>query len=396
MPYVRSGASAGTTGQGLQAEAVQILLTGNLAKQYDVIYRVHVASKGWLPFTKNGGVAGSTGIGLRIEAIQIKLVKKNSTESRKVTGAGARLSKPKFTATAHVQDLAWLNPVGEGAIIGTTKQGKNLEGLKLMMPDIDGKGNVIMARAHVSDEGWQNYRSGNNLIGTTGKSHAIECIEMKLTGAAADVFDIYYRTYAGGRWMGWAKNGAPSGTTGGSVHAEAIQVRIVNKGSAFNTEGTAYINYTSKKGSAGIRLQHHMTGSLRQGNYGGNFAKNGCVAMSYAVGLSIINNRSYNPTNFYKAGVGAYYPNGGYWVGSYKPAQNASDLKAGKPSIFYMNYGSGRKHAVLIIGLKAGASETSPSYGDFIVIDPASGNECMLTSAYGFSSFRSVNNIRRF
>ena len=153
MPYVRSGASAGTTGQGLQAEAVQILLTGNLAKQYDVIYRVHVASKGWLPFTKNNGVAGSTGIGLRIEAIQIKLVKKNSTESRKVTGAGARLSKPKFTATAHVQDLAWLNPVGEGAIIGTTKQGKNLEGLKLMMPDIDGKGNVIMARAHVSDEG---------------------------------------------------------------------------------------------------------------------------------------------------------------------------------------------------------------------------------------------------
>jgi len=76
----RSG-MAGTTGQSLRMEAVQIKLTGNLEKNYDVVYRAHVQNIGWQPWTVNGGTAGTTGRSLRVEAVEIKLVKKNSAQN---------------------------------------------------------------------------------------------------------------------------------------------------------------------------------------------------------------------------------------------------------------------------------------------------------------------------
>ena len=396
--WVSQGHSAGTQGRGLRAEAVQIRLTGKLSEKYDVIYRCHCAFAGTLAWCKNGATAGSTGLSLRMESVEIKIVKKGSPESKAATGKGAQLSKPKLTIQPHCADIGWMKAVGENETAGTTGQSRRLEALIVSMTDINGKGSGISARCHIAGIGWEEkWSSSGKRIGTEGQSRAIEAVQIQPTGMAANVFDIYVRVHCSGLgWLGYAKNGAPAGTTGGSIQAEAIQVVLVNKGDPFDTGGPAYYDYSSNSSASGIHLQHHMSKSMKQGDYGGNFAKYGCLAMSYAIGLSIINNQSYNPTSFYKSGVGAYYPNGGYWTGYYDPSEIVSDLKAGKPSIFYMNYGSGRKHGVCIIGLRAGADQQNPSYGDFIVIDPASGSECPLTSAWGWSSFRSVNDIRRF
>lgn len=51
-------------------EAIKIHLTGELANQYDIYYRVHIQDVGWLAWTANDGIAGSTGLAKRIEAIQ--------------------------------------------------------------------------------------------------------------------------------------------------------------------------------------------------------------------------------------------------------------------------------------------------------------------------------------
>lgn len=51
-------------------------LTGEMAQNYDIYYRVHVQNYGWLAWTKNGGNAGTEGMSLRMEGIQIQLVKK--------------------------------------------------------------------------------------------------------------------------------------------------------------------------------------------------------------------------------------------------------------------------------------------------------------------------------
>ena len=60
----------------MRLEAIQIKLTGDMAKNYDVYYRVHAQNFGWMGWAKNGASAGTAGYSYRLEAIQIKLVKK--------------------------------------------------------------------------------------------------------------------------------------------------------------------------------------------------------------------------------------------------------------------------------------------------------------------------------
>lgn len=74
--WAEDGELAGTTGRGLQLEAVEIELTGEMEDHFDVVYRAHVADKGWLEWVCNGELAGTTGEARRVEAIQIKLVEK--------------------------------------------------------------------------------------------------------------------------------------------------------------------------------------------------------------------------------------------------------------------------------------------------------------------------------
>ena len=50
-----------------------------MAKQYDVYYRVHVQTYGWLGWAKNGASAGTEGLAKRMEAIEIVLVAKGKS-----------------------------------------------------------------------------------------------------------------------------------------------------------------------------------------------------------------------------------------------------------------------------------------------------------------------------
>ena len=72
------GVMAGTSGESKRLEAIQIKLTGEMAKHYDIYYKVHAQTYGWLDWAKNGSEAGTSGLSKRLEAIQIKLVKKNA------------------------------------------------------------------------------------------------------------------------------------------------------------------------------------------------------------------------------------------------------------------------------------------------------------------------------
>lgn len=77
--YVSDGAMAGTSGRALRLEAICIGLTGDMANHYDIYYRVHAQNFGWMGWTKNGAPAGTAGYAYRLEGIQIVLVPKNSS-----------------------------------------------------------------------------------------------------------------------------------------------------------------------------------------------------------------------------------------------------------------------------------------------------------------------------
>ena len=77
--WASDGKMSGTSGQAKRLEAICINLTGDMAKKYDVYYRVHAQSYGWLGWAKNGAPAGTAGYAKRLEGIQVILVEKGST-----------------------------------------------------------------------------------------------------------------------------------------------------------------------------------------------------------------------------------------------------------------------------------------------------------------------------
>ena len=75
-----NGNMSGTQGEAKRLEAICIALTGEMADHYDIYYRVHAQTYGWLGWAKNGAPAGTAGYAKRLEGIQIVLVPKGQGE----------------------------------------------------------------------------------------------------------------------------------------------------------------------------------------------------------------------------------------------------------------------------------------------------------------------------
>ncbi len=74
--------------------------------------------------------------------------------------------------------------------------------------------------------------------GTSEKAIAIQAFQAELTNEYKDMYDIYYRVHVPYRgWLGWAKNGEIAGSIGLALRTEAIQIKLVIKGSQISTEG---------------------------------------------------------------------------------------------------------------------------------------------------------------
>ncbi|MCI0502360.1 MAG: hypothetical protein L0Y48_02085 [Fusobacteria bacterium] len=57
-------------------EAIRIELTGKVAANFDIYYRVHIQNYGRLCLAKNGQDSGSLGLGMRLEGIEVMVVPK--------------------------------------------------------------------------------------------------------------------------------------------------------------------------------------------------------------------------------------------------------------------------------------------------------------------------------
>lgn len=94
--WAQNGTISGTTGQNLPIEAIRINLTGTISTRYDVYYRVHAQEFGWMNWAKNGESAGTQGYAYRAEAIQIVLVRKGGAAPGATTRA-FRIAPPRIT-----------------------------------------------------------------------------------------------------------------------------------------------------------------------------------------------------------------------------------------------------------------------------------------------------------
>ncbi len=98
-----NGDLAGTQGQAKRLEAIRIYLTGELAEHYDIYYRTHVQSFGWLGWAyggTQGAISGTEACSRRMEAVQIILVEKGSP----------RLDDGTTKSCVTLEDVLWSHP----------------------------------------------------------------------------------------------------------------------------------------------------------------------------------------------------------------------------------------------------------------------------------------------
>lgn len=247
---IKDSTLAGSSGQYPDGSKADYFTTNVLAKELGVTgiivehaFLDHGSDAAKLQdenFLRQLGVADATGI-----AQKYGLVK--GTEP-----------KQGLNLKAHVQELGWQYPVGDGEICGTTGRVLGLEALQMSIAGMDGVG--IEYSAHVRDIGWQGTVRDGETAGTTGRNLQIEALKIKLTGSNAAKYNIYYRGHASNiGWLDWAKDGQAAGTQGYAYQLEAIQVKIVPAGSAApgSTE-RPFLEKTQEKPAVSLSYQAHV------------------------------------------------------------------------------------------------------------------------------------------
>jgi uncharacterized protein YjdB len=146
-------------------------------------------------------------------------------------------AQPNVSYRTHVQNEGWQNFVSDGTTSGTSGKSLRLEGIEIKL-DNHGADLGISYQTHIENIGWEadtsrGWKSNGTMSGTSGLSYRLEAIQIKLTGADADQFDVYYQVHAQNiGWMGWAKNGESAGTAGFGYRLEGIRIEVVPAGSA--------------------------------------------------------------------------------------------------------------------------------------------------------------------
>ena len=158
------------------------------------------------------------------------------------TGA---IANTAMTYDSHVEGIGWQGYTTDNTIGGTTGSGKRLEAFRISYDSSLGSGGISYASS-VKGQGWQNEVTTGNISGTIAQSKPLEALKIRLTGAVANKYDIYYRVHSSNiGWLGWAKNGEAAGTGNSDTKIEAYQVHIVLKGSiAPGATLNAYVDRT--------------------------------------------------------------------------------------------------------------------------------------------------------
>ena len=245
--YAKNGEAAGVTGAGEAIEAVQFKLTGALAAQYDLYYRVQTGRFGWLDWAGNGETAGTEGFRYPVEGVEIVLMNKEQAFSGKREQSFIKRVEPVLSYSSYLTDSGWQEPVLNPEQSGSPDSSQSLEGLQAKLDSQPYPGSISY-RAATSENGWFEWTQDGLEAGLPGTGQRIERIEMQLTDELAAYYDIYYQVHVPGLgWLDWAKNGETAGTQGYDYDVSAVQMQVVQKDAAAPGEtAVAFMKYVPK------------------------------------------------------------------------------------------------------------------------------------------------------
>ena len=113
----------------------------NIDGDLHIQYRAHVGKVGWQNYKKDGEMAGTSGQSLRIEAVNIKLLNNADLNVK---------------YQVHIQDIGWQDWKQNGEMAGTEGQSLRLEAIRIELDNSEDY--TIMYRVHIQDIGWQDWK----------------------------------------------------------------------------------------------------------------------------------------------------------------------------------------------------------------------------------------------
>ena len=287
--YAKNGEAAGVTGAGEAIEAVQFKLTGALAAQYDLYYRVQTGRFGWLDWAGNGETAGTEGFRYPVEGVEIVLMNKEQAFSGKREQSFIKRVEPVLSYSSYLTDSGWQEPVLNPEQSGSPDSSQSLEGLQAKLDSQPYPGSVSY-RAATSENGWFEWTQDGLEAGLPGTGQRIERIEMQLTDELAAYYDIYYQVHVPGLgWLDWAKNGETAGTQGYDYDVSAVQMQVVQKDAAAPGEtAVAFMKYVPKPPPVPVvpSVPTYPTGpdwTVQDGTFRTNAGTNYYVGSSYII-----------------------------------------------------------------------------------------------------------------
>lgn len=208
-----------------------------------------------------------------------------------------------ISISVHQQGFGTEPAVKSGEIAGNINTGKRLEGFTITR-STEGQrmpGSIVY-RAHCQSVGWQDWKNEGEFSGTSGISKRLEAVQIQLTGALAESYDIYYRVYmSNAGWLGWTKNGQTAGTLGLASALDGMQVAIVPKTDVTSIKTERYACLTSETINDIIYSGHVQTfGDLASVRNGATLGTVGKAKRLEAVriNLSHASNQMYGSLNY--------------------------------------------------------------------------------------------------
>ncbi|MBO4953394.1 MAG: hypothetical protein J6C99_10895 [Lachnospiraceae bacterium] len=116
----------GTRGLAKRVESITVNFVNNTGYTGTLQYRVHRQTYGWENvWAQDGAISGTTGQGKRLEGISI------TVNDNEYSGG--------ITYQTHVQSYGWMDWVSNGEMSGTQGQAKRLEAIRIQLVKKDGK-----------------------------------------------------------------------------------------------------------------------------------------------------------------------------------------------------------------------------------------------------------------
>lgn len=179
LSWARRGEAAGTEGYNFRIEAVEVRvvprMNNNMSQSGEsylpirtpnINYSAHVQSNGWMNQVSNGTIAGTSGQRLRMEAMQISL------SDMDISGG--------IEYRTHVQGEGWQDWRRDGAITGTTGRASRLEAIEIRLYGQVANHFDVYYRTHIESFGWLGWVNNGLPSGSEGLARRMEAIEIEL------------------------------------------------------------------------------------------------------------------------------------------------------------------------------------------------------------------------